>query len=1020
MEAVFLKLLNMSITASWLILAVLILRLILKKAPKFISCILWGLVGLRLLLPFSIESALSLIPSSEPLPKDFIYTATPTVNTGITVIDNVIEPIIEQSLTPDPELLTSINPTQVLSLIASSVWICGLILMLGYMLVSYLRVRIKVREAVLFHNNVYFCDHIASPFILGIIRPKIYLPSNMSASDAEYVIRHENAHLKRRDHWWKPFGFLLLSVYWFNPVIWLGYVFLCRDIELACDEKVIGQMDTQDKKAYSSVLLACSTPRKIISACPLAFGESGVKTRVKSILNYKKPAFWIILIAVIVSIAAAVCFLTDPQSGDMTDPVSDENKSIATLSKEDYVSVSKVTYGTDAPEDKVQIEFKSAVVHTDKDNLVIEWKNHTDSSLILENNWIFCKQVEGKWENIRYLQEFKTVGSTHHGARESFEESYSLTSNYFTSDKNYRFEQEFSLKDSPDTKYTAYVEFEINYTQLPLGIYSEYTDEEGYSHSSTSGGGIVFGDFEYTAQCYYGLNYKFTDLRDGKLYIEFLEPLSYEGKEITEFAIDYGEKELLISQKGERFTFMFPSERARFSKTTTGGVDSPITLYESALAASAYFDGNDSLFTDSLNVNRKYVDKLNHQPIRKIESYGELESFTADYKDKLALNEETNDHRSFTETVEKYNEEFFENNILFVVYVQSKNKHTSFFNIASVYNDGETFCVNLTEKSYSAEEGEKSGLIAVVATSRKDIETCKVIDAVLETVSYDMKITDTSDLDHTHEFGRFDDLYRNGYFHTAPSPYIDHMGEYIDVETEGEIFRVWESDAVNIRDFLKNAPYDTEKVCDCPCEVKVVTSVEGQPAEFEVNLSLAFARCDKGQISLSEKQVADIMSYLTRLYPEHGEDYQYPEDHTHSLSAYPILREDVNYIQSVGDSFYPNSMVKDSVVYLFTASQYTSLYNILNNAYYDENEVCDCPAEFTVLSDRYEVNLTHGFARCNEGQVKLTPHQINAMKSVFENMMTKEEYNIYLSELLQKNNLPLIGSKYIKYKPINP
>ncbi|MBQ4054811.1 MAG: hypothetical protein IJD17_03775, partial [Clostridia bacterium] len=646
---------------------------------------------------------------------------------------------------------------------------------------------------------------------------------------------------------------------------------------------------------------------------------------------------------------------------------------------------------------------------TDNDHIVIEWKNHTDSALILENDWMFYKKVDEGWENIRYVQDFKTLGSTHHGAKENIEESYSLTSNYFTSDKKYRFEQKFSLKDSPDTVYTAYLEFEICYTQLPLGIYSEYTDEEGNSHSSTIGSGIVFGDFEYNAPSYFGLDYKFTDLRDGKLFIEFTEPISCNGKETTEFEIAYGEKKLLISQKGERFTFVFPSERGMFPESTTGDVDSPITLYESVLTPSAYFGNIDSLFTASLNAYEMYKDKLNHLPIHKVESYEELEGFISEYEKTLALSKKTNDYASFTDTVERYNKEFFENNLLFLVYVQSHNKHTSFFNIASVYNDGEGFCVNLTERSYSAEEGEKSGYIAVIATSKKDIESCKSFDAILDTVSYDMEISGASELDHTHEFGRFDYLYGNGYFHTAPIAHGDFMGEYIDVEIEGGIYRVWESYAVMIRDFLKYAPYDPEKVCDCPYEIKVLTAIEGQPAEFELNLSLAFARCNEGQIELSEKQVADIMSYLSRLYPEHGEDYLYPEDHTHSLSAYPLLREDTNYIPKKGSdlvgSCYP-IVLKDGVTYVSGYGDYCVIYNILNNAYYDEDELCDCPAEFVILSNRYEVNLTHGFARCNEGQVRLTPHQLNEIKSVIENLMTEEEYHIYMKTLF-----PPIGSK---------
>jgi len=1000
MEAVFLKLFNMSITASWLVLAILILRLILRKAPKFIRCILWGLVGLRLIFPFSIESILSLIPSSEPLPQDFIYTATPTVNTGFPVIDHAIDPILTQSLTPAP--LTSVNPTQIISFIASAVWICGLMLMLVYMLVSYLRVRIKVREAVIFHNNVYLCDHIASPFILGIITPKIYLPSNMSPADIEYVISHENAHLKRCDHWWKPLGFLILCVYWFNPVMWVAYVLLCRDIELACDEKVIKQMDAGDKKEYTNALLSCSIPRRMISACPLAFGEVGVKNRVKNVLSYKKPAFWIILIAVIACIVTAVCFLTDPKE--------DGTKSIDNISKEDYISVSNVSYATDAPEDKVEIEFKSAVVHTDKDNLIIEWKNHTDSALVLERDWELYKETDGQWERIRNAQDFETVGSIRLSKRESTEETYTLDWQFFSVGKSYRLEQGFSLEDSPETRYTAYVEFEIGYEELQLGVYTEGTYSTGETYTSNHMLPIIISDTE----TYNIMEYRFVDLSDGKLSVEATDQLIINGEQTNIFEISYGETKMINSPDGTKYTLVFPDKEPSFSYTCVGGTSGYVSSYESALTAAGYFGDIDSLFTSSLNAYEMYKDKLNHLPIRKVESYEELESFIGKYRNKLALTERTNDHRSFEETVEKYNEEFFENNLLFLVYVQSKNKHTSFFNIDSVYNDGESLCVNLTERSYSAEEGEKSGYIAVIATSKKDVGSCKSFDAILDTVNYDIKITSGSDLDHTHEFGRFDDLYGNGYFHTAPKAYGDYMGEYIDVEIEGGIYRVWESYAVMIRDFLKYAPYDPEKVCDCPYEIKVLTAIEGQPAEFELNLSLAFARCNEGQIELSEKQVADIMSYLSRLYPEHGEDYLYPEDHTHSLSAYPLLREDTNYIPNADTDVlsYYALITKDGEDYYGNYGDYCSVYNILNNAYYDEKEVCDCPAEFVILSDRYEVNLTHGFVRCNEGQVKLTPHQISEIKSVIENLKTEKEYQDYWRTLI-----PSIGSKYIPQNP---
>jgi len=310
MDAVFLKLLNMSITASWLCLAVLLVRLLLKKAPKALSCALWALVGLRLVLPFSLESVLSLVPSAEPLPEDMLLSPAPTINSGIPVINEVVNPVISGSLAPNPG--DSVNPMQVITTVAGYLWVIGMVAMLLYTLISYLRVKGKVAEAALVEGNIYECDHIDTPFILGVIRPRIYLPSAMSEGDRAFVIAHEQAHLRRLDHVWKPLGFVLLTVYWFNPLLWLGYILLCRDIELACDEKVIKELGTDIKKQYSEALINCSVPRRAISACPLAFGEVGVKGRIKSVLNYKKPAFWIILVAVIALIVTGVCFLTDP------------------------------------------------------------------------------------------------------------------------------------------------------------------------------------------------------------------------------------------------------------------------------------------------------------------------------------------------------------------------------------------------------------------------------------------------------------------------------------------------------------------------------------------------------------------------------------------------------------------------------------------------------------------------------------------------------------------------------------
>lgn len=311
MAAVFLKLLNLSISASWLVLAVLVLRLISKRSPKWVNVLLWGIVALRLVLPFSIESALSLIPSAETVsPAAVQFDPAPTITSGVSVIDNAVNPSLSEHFAAVPT--ASVNPLYVWAYLAGWVWLIGLGAMLLYALVSYLRLRRRVSVSLCVRENIYLCDAISSPFILGVVKPRIYLPSGLDEVQRQNVLSHERAHLARRDHWWKPLGFALLAVYWFNPVLWLAYALLCRDIELACDERVIRTMDESAVKTYSTVLLACSMPRKAVITCPLAFGEVGVKERVRNALHYKKPAFWVVAASVAVCVVVAVCFLTNP------------------------------------------------------------------------------------------------------------------------------------------------------------------------------------------------------------------------------------------------------------------------------------------------------------------------------------------------------------------------------------------------------------------------------------------------------------------------------------------------------------------------------------------------------------------------------------------------------------------------------------------------------------------------------------------------------------------------------------
>lgn len=360
MEAVFLKILNMSITAGWLVLAVIALRFLLKKAPKAFSVILWGLVGIRLVLPFSFESVLCLIPSTETVPNDIAYAPIPEIDSGIGALNSAINPIISGTLTPNE--ISGANPMQTVTMIASAVWVTGIVAMLSYTVISFLLFRRKVREAAPLRENIYLCDGIGTPFILGVIRPRIYLPSTVSGADAQHVIAHERAHIKRHDHLWKPLGFLLLTVYWFNPVLWIAYILLCRDIELACDERVIRDKSSEMKKSYSEALVNCSVPRKMIAACPLAFGEGSVKRRIKSVLNYKKPAFWIIIVSIIACIAVAACFLTNPISKK---PKLPENFTLLDVVYNEHVSIS----------------VKEVVLDTDNPYIKIEWKNNTQAWL---------------------------------------------------------------------------------------------------------------------------------------------------------------------------------------------------------------------------------------------------------------------------------------------------------------------------------------------------------------------------------------------------------------------------------------------------------------------------------------------------------------------------------------------------------------------------------------------------------------------------------------------------------------
>ncbi len=436
MGDVFIRLLNMSISAAWTVAAVALLRLLLKKAPKYISCLLWILVAVRLICPVSIESVLSLIPSAETVPPEIVYQQMPQIHTGVSFINSAVNPVIGDTLAPAPG--NSLNPLQVITEVSGLIWVVGLAAMLIYALASYIRIAVKVKISAPLERGIYLCDNVDTPFILGIFRPRIYLPSEMDGGTQSYVISHEKAHIKRLDHIWKPLGFLLLSVYWFNPVLWLGYILLCRDIELACDEKVVHGLTGEEKKGYSAALLSCSIPKRMITACPLAFGEVGVKQRIKSILNYKKPAFWVIAIAVTVTLVAAVCLLTDPVSNSIPDSVK--------LGE------------CDSDAEGVTIEIVDIDLKAQVPTVTVKWKNSSLKRYLYGESFNICRKAGEEWRDQstgeRY---FTTIGIILEPLSHA-EKTYTLHNIDLSKAGDYRFEATLSLDRK---QYIVTAEFQL-------------------------------------------------------------------------------------------------------------------------------------------------------------------------------------------------------------------------------------------------------------------------------------------------------------------------------------------------------------------------------------------------------------------------------------------------------------------------------------------------------------------------------------------------------------------------------
>lgn len=380
MSALFLKIVNLSITASWLILVIILIRPIMKKVPKWIQCALWVLVAVRLVCPFSIESMFSLIPSSEPIPQSIEMERLPA---------QITNPVVGKNLTT--VVSASVNPMQILITGLSYLWVLGIIVMLGYAIFSYFRLKRVTRVFIEMGDNIRACDEVKSPFILGVLRPIIYLPSSYEGETLDYVLLHEKAHLRRHDNLWKPLGYVILAIYWFNPLCWAAYILLCRDIEMACDEKVVCELDKEGKAAYSQALLNCSFTQKRIVVSPLGFGEVGVKQRVKSILNYKKPTFAIILFGIVMVIIVAVLFLTNPNSEKDIKQTSETDSLVEGTEAENMIE-ENVAHAIEFKPSDIQSLSEAAVVLENGDIYKID---NQDILKKLEAMFLGAKEIKG-------------------------------------------------------------------------------------------------------------------------------------------------------------------------------------------------------------------------------------------------------------------------------------------------------------------------------------------------------------------------------------------------------------------------------------------------------------------------------------------------------------------------------------------------------------------------------------------------------------------------------------------------
>lgn len=742
MSQVFLKIINMSISASWLVLAVLLLRLVLKKAPKWVSVLLWGFVAIRLICPISIESMLSLIPSAQTVSPEIMMDWTPEVSTGIGSLDTVVNPIISESFAPKP--YASANPLQILIPLAAIVWLAGVAAMLLYTAVSYLLLRRKVATAVLLRNNIYQSENVDSPFVLGIIKPKIYLPFRMDDQNMEHVIAHEQAHIRRKDHWWKPVGFLLLTLHWFNPLMWLGYILLCRDIELACDEKVIKALGNEERADYTQALVACSVRRRSIAACPLAFGEVGVKERIKSVMHYKKPTFWIVIAAIIVCVAVAVCFLTDPVHTPDTVSIVDT----ITTDLKTYHALSDGTWQTDGQNYKYRLQISGRMPNAAVDSTFVylsnletitfdqAWKaagvsSHTDDyfapaeAVLVE--WILDGDLTNspvKKENEKLLSnEGSWLDMAISDAILKYNTQEITPGNVAT--ESHVILARDAVSATPAVGQTEHVREE---TVFVYYLFSKFLEYDTKMVSKLDRYGYAILTFSVPEMNEYVLK----EYRQPENSADY-QPLLFEKfAEAVETAAKNEEqykKQLLDEclESAEKYL-------AQKNGETVGQTESDVQnqIYGVCQAWTGW-TGAPSFYMGALNSEKLSTDSVNHLPVYRLDRKWELDNFCKQAAQHMSVNEARGDLPSFGALAEEYGEGYFEVNSLILVYVTAPNDSYR-YHLTQVYREGPTLRFEINEVFGAGPEAqEQAGWLMVIEVSKELAESCTDFDAFLTT-----------------------------------------------------------------------------------------------------------------------------------------------------------------------------------------------------------------------------------------------------------------------------------------------